>query len=146
MARSLGMAVLGFGLLAGGTLTGKFNQAGAAGDTRMRTANDQQKQAAETVLQIANEIGRTPSQVAINWARQKNPDLITILGARSAEQIKDNLGVLDFGLSTEQMERLSAIKPLDDEFPGSFWNDFVRRSLVFGERVDALALPSDRPQ
>jgi aryl-alcohol dehydrogenase-like predicted oxidoreductase len=139
MTRSLDMAVLAFSLLGGGALTGKFNQPAGPGEpTRARRANDLQQAIAAEVMAVAAELGRTPSQVAINWVRQQSPNIIPVLGARRLAQIEDNLGVLDFHLSAEHLARLSAVHPLEPGFPHSFWNDFVRRDLVFGERVDDL--------
>ncbi len=142
MTRSLDMAVLAFSLLGGGALTGKFNQPAGPGEpTRARTINEQQQAVAAQVMQVAAELGRTPSQVAINWVRQQSPNIIPVLGARRLAQIEDNLGVLDFELSAEHLARLSAVNPLELGFPHSFWNDFVRRDLVFGEQVDELEHP-----
>ena len=137
MTRGMGMSLLAFGLLGGGALTGKFNQPVAPGEhTRASQASDQEKAAAGVLLQIAAETGCTPSQVAINWVRQQSPNIFPVLGARRLPQIEDNLGALGFTLEAEQLARLSAVNPPDPGFPHSFWNDFVRRDLVFGEKVD----------
>jgi aryl-alcohol dehydrogenase-like predicted oxidoreductase len=76
--------------------------------------------------------------VAINWVRQQAPHVIPIVGARRPAQIADNLGALEFALSDEHLQRLAAANPLEPGFPHSFWNDFVRRDLVLGERADEL--------
>jgi aryl-alcohol dehydrogenase-like predicted oxidoreductase len=142
MTRSLGMSVLAFSLLASGALTGKFNQPGGPGEpSRVRRASALQKQAADVVAQVAAQIDRSPSQVAINWVRQQSPNIIPVLGARRESQIKDNLGVLDFALAAEHLQRLSAVSPLPEEYPGNFWSDYVRRNLIFGEQVDEFDLP-----
>lgn len=139
MAAALDMGVLAFGLLAGGTLTGKFNQAGGPGQsTRASAASAQEQATASAVMAVAAEIGRTPSQVAINWVRQQAPHIIPILGARRRSQIEDNLGVLDFTLEAEHLARLSAANPPPVAYPHSFWNEFVRRDLIFGERLPDL--------
>ena len=139
MTGSLGMAVLAFGLLGAGVLTGKFNQPGGPGQhTRVREPSEKEKATAGAIMAVAAEIGRTPSQVAINWARQKATHIIPILGARREPQIRDNLGVLEFALTSEQIERLEQANPLPVVYPHSFWNDFVRRKLIFGEQVDQL--------
>jgi aryl-alcohol dehydrogenase-like predicted oxidoreductase len=142
MSRALDMAVLAFGMLGGGVLTGKFNQPGGPGEpTRARQASEREQAAATAILEVAKELGRSPSQVAINWVRQQSPNIIPILGARRPAQIQDNLGALDFTLSAEHLQRLAAASPLEPGYPHSFWNDFVRRDLIFGEKVDLL----DRP-
>lgn len=139
MTRLLGMAVLAFGMLGGGVLTGKFNPPGGPGEpTRARSASDQEKAAAAVLQQVAAESGCTPSQAAISWVRQQSPHIIPVLGARRLAQIEDNLGSLGFTLTSDQLQRLSAIRPPDPGFPHSFWNDFVRRDLIFGEKVDDL--------
>lgn len=142
MTRAVGMSVLAFSLLAGGVLSGKFNQPSAPQEhTRARQASEQEKTAAQAVLQIASEIGCSASQVAINWVRQQSDHIIPVLGARRIAQIEDNLGVLGFALNDEHLARLSAVNPPAAEFPHSFWNDFVRRNLIFGEQVDHLDIP-----
>ncbi len=139
MARHMGMSVLAFAILGAGVLTGKFNASGGPAEhTRARKASDEEKAAADVIMQVAAEAGRTPSQVAINWVRRQSPSIIPILGARRLPQVEDNLGVLGFTLSDEHLARLSAIKPPDMDYPHSFWNDFVRRDLIFGEKVDDL--------
>lgn len=139
MTRELGMAVLAFSLVAGGALTGKFNRPGGPGeDTRVKRVSETTQGAAAAVMDIASAIGRTPSQVAVNWVRQRAPHIIPILGARRLEQLHDNLGVLDFALSDEHMAALNTVKPLPREYPHSFWNDTIRRELIYGRRVDQL--------
>jgi aryl-alcohol dehydrogenase-like predicted oxidoreductase len=142
MAETLGLSVLPFSLLASGALTGKFNQPnGPETDTRVKQANEEQQAAALTLIRIAEEIGRTPSQVAINWVRQRSPAIIPILGARRLEQLSDNLGVLEFTLTDEQMVTLTAVKPLPREYPHSYWNDYIRRDLIYGAQVDQFDGP-----
>jgi aryl-alcohol dehydrogenase-like predicted oxidoreductase len=141
MTRTMEMGLLAFGMLGGGVLTGKFNQPGGPDEhTRAREASEQEKAAAQTILQVASEAGCTASQVAINWVRQQSTNIIPILGARRASQIEDNLGVLNFTLSGEQLSRMSDVNPPEPGFPHSFWNDFVRRDLIFGEKVDDLQM------
>lgn len=139
MARALEMSVLAFGLLGGGALTGKFNQPGGPSEpTRARQASDKEKALAEALMGVAKEIGRTPSQVAINWVRQQAAHIIPILGARREAQILDNLGVLEFTLSDEQLRRLSDANPQETRYPHTFWNDYVRKDLIYGAQADAL--------
>lgn len=139
MTQELGMAILAFSLLSGGVLSGKFNQSGGPGEhTRVREPSEKELTAAAAVIEIARETGRSPSQVAINWVRQKSPNIIPIIGARRLTQLQDNLGTFDFTLSLEQIKRLDETNPLPSLYPHSFWNDFVRRDLIFGEKVNEL--------
>jgi aryl-alcohol dehydrogenase-like predicted oxidoreductase len=144
MANALGMSVMAFSLLGGGVLTGKFNQpAGPDVPTRAKRADAREQKLAAAVMAVAAEIGRTPSQVAINWVRAQSPNLMPILGARRETQLRDNLGVLEFALAEEQIARLTAANPLPVLYPHTFWNDYIRRDLIFGERVEALTMPDE---
>ncbi len=141
MTLSMDMALLAFGMLGGGVLTGKFNQPEGPGEgTRARKASQQEKDAAQALQEVASESGGSASQAAINWVRQQSANVIPILGARRLSQIEDNLGALEFSLSQEQLKRLSDINPPDPGFPHSFWNDYVRRDLIFGKRLDDLQM------
>ncbi len=139
MARALGLSVLAFDLLGGGVLTGKFNRPEGPGEpTRARRIDETARAAADVVIRVAEEVGRTPSQVAIHWATRRAPNIIPIVGARRLSQLADNLGALDFALSAEQMDALTAVQPLPREYPHSFWNDYIRRDLIYGRAVDSL--------
>jgi aryl-alcohol dehydrogenase-like predicted oxidoreductase len=140
MTRELGMAVLAFGLLSGGVLSGKFNQPGGPGAaTRRQEPSEKEKAVAAAVMEVATELGCTPSQAAIAWDCQRSAHIIPLLGARRPEQLRDNLGALAIRLSPEQFARLEAANPLPPVYPHSFWIDYVRRELIFGEQVDSLS-------
>jgi aryl-alcohol dehydrogenase-like predicted oxidoreductase len=139
MAKQLGLGVMAFSLLGGGVLTGKFNQPGGPGEpTRARQASEAEQKLAAEVMAVAAEVGRTPSQVAINWVRQQSPNITPILGARREAQLLDNLGALEWTLSADHLARLAAANPPPVLYPHTFWNDYIRRDLVFGERVNLL--------
>jgi aryl-alcohol dehydrogenase-like predicted oxidoreductase len=139
MSRALGLSVLAFDLLGGGALTGKFNRPEGPGEpTRARQIDETARAAAEVVVRIAEEVGRTPSQIAIHWATRRASNVIPIVGARRLSQLEDNLGALDFELSAEQMDALTAVRPLPREYPHTFWNDFVRGDLIYGQSVGKL--------
>ena len=78
---------------------------------------------ANEVVRISKELERTASQVALNWVRQRQqqqqhlPVIIPIIGARTFSQVKDNLGCLDFNLTSEQIQRLNDISKISLGFP-----------------------------
>jgi len=120
MARDFGMAALAFGLLEGGELTGKYNRQ-TPGPKRHDQASERGRALADAIIELADAIGRTPSQVAINWARQQRHNLIIpIIGARTEAQIKDNLACLEFELTEQQLQRLTDANPLDPGYPNYF--------------------------
>ena len=84
----------------------------------------------KSVTQLANEIGRSASQVSLNWLRRAV--VIPIIGARRAAQIEDNLKSLDWQLTDEQLAKLDEATKIELGFPHDFLtNDFVRQ-MVFG--------------
>jgi len=137
MTRALDMAFTPWGMLEGGELTGKYNlptkEAKRSKDTSPRI-----KSLATELMAIAEEIGHTPSQVAINWVRQQPYLVIPILGARSRKQLLDNMGCLDFELTPEQLKKLSEASPIDLGFPHSFLGSNHVRGLIFGKTFAQL--------
>ncbi|MGF1506936.1 MAG: aldo/keto reductase [Chloroflexi bacterium] len=139
MARALDLAVTPWGTLGGGVLTGKYTSGGSE-PTRYSAddVNPADLAAAEAVGRIAEAIGASPSQVAINWIRQQPGILIPIIGARKVEQITDNLGALDFELTAEQMQELNSLSDFSLGFPRSFLESDNVRSLIFGQMYDRI--------
>jgi aryl-alcohol dehydrogenase-like predicted oxidoreductase len=112
---------------------------------RNQSASEQPLRLAESVMAVAGELGRSPSQVAINWVRQqtaKAATIIPILGARSQAHIRDNLACLDFELSAEHLQRLDQAGPIDLGFPHDFLASDSIRDIVFA----GTYAPIDRPR
>ncbi len=138
MARALDLAVTPWGLLEGGELTGKYNTS-TDGQRRYDGASAENIKLAELVMQTAKEIGCTPSQLAINWVRQQtSAQLIPILGARTLDQIRDNLACLDFTLTPDQMQHLTDASPISLGFPRSFLESDHVRGLIHGKTFDLV--------
>ena len=72
---------------------------------------------AREVLAVAEELGATPSQVAIAWVRAQPWLTIPIVGARTEAQLRENLGALEVELPDEAVERLSAAERLRRRLP-----------------------------
>ncbi|MFJ2738922.1 aldo/keto reductase [Streptomyces sp. NPDC087440] len=109
MAEAFGMTVAAWSPLAHGILTG-----------RPSDLTPQQHDVVAAVREVADEIGATPAQVALAWTRSRSAAVHPILGARTAEQLADNLGALDATLSGEQTRRLEAAADFTLGFPGDF--------------------------
>ncbi len=134
MARALDLAVTPWGVLGGGVLTGKYNRESAE-PRRYEGAGQRARSLAEVVMEVADEAGRSPAQVALNWVRQqaRGTPIIPIIGARSEAQITDNLAALEWQLSAEQMARLTEAGPIELGFPHTFFQADDVQSLIFGE-------------
>ena len=138
MAETNDMAVLAWGVLEGGELTGKYNVPSDE-PKRSKDTSERIKKVASMLMEVAKEIERTPSQVAINWVRQRSQSIIPILGSRSEKHLKDNLGCLDFSLTDEQIRRLNESSPIELGFPHSFLASDHVRGLIFGETFERIA-------
>jgi len=139
MARHWDMTVLPWGVLEGGVLTGKFlNKVEDA--TRLNPDEVKLSEKSHSVVlevqKIAGETGRSMAQVAINWVRQQpTARMIPILGARTAEQLADNLAAAEWKLSDEQWTRLDALAKIDLGFPHGFLDN---NRYVFGATRDKI--------
>ncbi len=116
------MAVLPWGILESGILTGKF-QDEVEGDTRLDPAVVQQlpenvQQTIAEVGRVSEEIGRPMSQVAINWIRQNTVQpMIPLIGVRTVDQLQDNLGALEWKLSKEHKSAIDEVSRIELGFP-----------------------------
>ena len=110
MAKEEDVGVTAWGLLGGGVLTGKYRDVNV--DKRYESASEDR-------MAFADKVGFSPSQVAINWVRQQQDksQKIPIIGARTLDQIKDNLGVLDFELSPDQLLEIGDLSDFQVGFP-----------------------------
>jgi aryl-alcohol dehydrogenase-like predicted oxidoreductase len=127
MARALDLAVAAWAPLSGGVLTGKYS--GSAehdqGVTKrlfmnQRFMNARNLAIAQTVQQVAEQSGRRPSEIALNWVRRQRGVVIPIVGARSLDQLNENLGCLDFELAPEQLARLEEVSRVPLGYPYEF--------------------------
>ncbi len=124
-----GIGVIPWSPLGGGLLTGKV-RAGSAPPAGSRAASDAMNQArfrsernleiAETLVQVAESLGKTPSQIALAWNQQQPGVTSPIFGARTLEQLEDNLGASDVVLDDEARKRLDEVSRLELVYPYDF--------------------------
>lgn len=97
---------------------------------------------AEEVVNIAHEIKRTPSQVALNWIRQSKMHfrnkIIPIIGAKNLVQINDNLACMEFVLSDDQIQGLNEISKIDLGFPHDFLSTDAIRNIIYGGTYSSI--------
>ena len=143
MARAFDIGITPWGVLGAGVLTGKYAGGKTPEDTRRAgwTANrltDTNRAIAAEVQKVATEIERSPSQVAIAWVRQKAPCVIPILGARTCDQLLDNLKAAGLTLSAEHMKRLDEVSAIKLGFPHDFLAGDQVRSIAYGGTFDLI--------
>ena len=135
MSRALDLAVTPWSVLGAGVLTGKYSRGSRPEQGRARDGaarRERNLEIAEVVLEIAEEIGCTSSQVAIAWVRQQQGVVIPLIGARNLAQLTDNLGVLEVELDAGQLERLEEASRVDLGFPHNFLSDPNILDIVSG--------------
>jgi aryl-alcohol dehydrogenase-like predicted oxidoreductase len=132
MARASGLTLAAWGLLEGGGLTGKYVES-TDEPRRYGEVSDRVQSIAREVVAVASEIGCSPTQVALAWARRQPWPIVPIVGARTLAQLDDALGCLDVVLPGEQLGRLTASAPIDLGFPRSFLESDDVQELIFGE-------------
>ncbi|WP_197685160.1 aldo/keto reductase [Herminiimonas arsenitoxidans] len=125
MARSLGLGVLAYSPLASGILSGKYNKEVDVGQRRldvskiMKTVDQRSLAVTDALMRVAEEIGRPPSQVALNWLRRQQ-GVIPLVGARTVTQLQDNLGCLEFSIDDAHMMVLDQASAREQPYPQRF--------------------------
>ena len=139
LCREEGIGFIAWSPLAGGWLTGKYRRDQAApADSRVGRADRWDDQAEQRVgettwatidmlQEIAAERGKTPSQVAINWVLHAPGVTAPIFGARTPEQLEDNLGSVGWQLSDAERARLDAASAIPLPSPYSFITRYTRQ-------------------
>jgi len=133
LAEYAGLAVLPWSPLGGGLLSGKYRPGEAPADDtraadstpsallmRMRMAQERNFAVAQTVADLAGELGRTMAQVALNWVLHAPGVTAPILGARTVAQIEDNLGAVGWTLDTDARQRLDEASAIEVGYPYEF--------------------------
>ncbi len=77
---------------------------------------------------IAEEVGKTIPQVAINWVLRRPGVCSAILGARDEEQLRQNLGAIGWELTPEQVARLDAASEVPPSYPTWHQRLYVERN------------------
>lgn len=132
-------------------LTGKYNQGRSGVDGRLAEGewgkalvNERSVGIARTVVEIAQELGRSPAQVAIAWIRAQDSEMIPILGASKLPQLEDNLGALSLELAPQQLARLDEVSRIELGFPHDFLESPTVRFLIHGNHGGKLDRPRGR--
>jgi aryl-alcohol dehydrogenase-like predicted oxidoreductase len=127
-----GLGLLPWSPLAGGWLSGKYQRdVTPTGDSRLgdnpergmeawgpRNAESRTWDVVEAVAEVAGELGVSSAQVSLAWLAAQPAVTSVILGARTVEQLVDNLGAADLDLSPEQLARLDEVSaPVMEDYP-----------------------------
>ena len=126
-----GLGMLPWSPLAGGLLTGKYRAGeeppeGSRGNEALRgpwaaawksRATDHAFRVVQGVEAVAESVGRPVLEVALRWVMQKPGVIAPILGARTEEQLVQQLRVLEWSLDDASMKQLDALSAQDPGYP-----------------------------
>ncbi len=139
LCREEGLGFLAWSPLAGGWLSGKYRKDKAPPrDSRVGRKDrwdDQPEQreseltwrVVEALLAIGIKRQKTPAQVALNWLLQQPGMTAPILGARTMDQLRDNMGAAGWSLSPDEMDRLKRESAIPLPYPYRFVERYTRR-------------------
>lgn len=78
--------------------------------------------------EIAKETGKTIPQISLNWLLHRPTVANVIVGARNEQQLKDNLGALDWSLTADQIAKLDEASAITPAYPYWHQHQFVERN------------------
>jgi aryl-alcohol dehydrogenase (NADP+) len=141
-----GLGILPWGPLGQGWLSGKYTRETApAGATRLgedpnrgieaydRRNIERTWRIVDALHAVASELGVPPARVALRWLADRPGVTAPLLGARTVEQLRDNLLAADISLDEGQRVRLDAVsEPNTPDYPYRLLaeNTAARRSLL----------------
>jgi aryl-alcohol dehydrogenase-like predicted oxidoreductase len=125
LANDQRLAILPWSPLAGGFLTGKFSRDSKGPEGSRRTTFDfppiDRERAfniIDAIRPIAAEHGASIARVALAWLVQQPHVTSVIIGARTRDQLVDNVAASELKLSASQLETLAKVSALPPEYPG----------------------------
>lgn len=139
LCKEEGVGFLAWSPVAGGWLTGKYgrNQPPPSNSRVGRNDrwDDQPEQreseltwrVIDNLIEIGKDCGKTPAQIALNWILQQPGITASILGVRTLEQLKENLGCIGWQLSEEEMNKLKKASDVPLPYPYRFIERYTRR-------------------
>lgn len=125
LAEDQGLAILPWSPLAGGLLSGKFDldKPGPAGARRTTfdfppVNHERTAQVLKVLRTVAAAVGVSAARVALAWLLTRPFVTSVIIGAKTREQLLDNLAASEVRLAPEQVAALDAASALPPEYPG----------------------------
>jgi len=124
MGQNLGLGITAWSPLSAGFLTGKYRRDemhGLTGEGRLtgdgwpaRTRTDRQWDLLKTVESVADKLGVTMAQVAVNWVATQPGIGSAIVGASNPDQLQSSMKSLDFEVPAElrsELDEAGAVPP-----------------------------------
>jgi aryl-alcohol dehydrogenase-like predicted oxidoreductase len=140
VALDQGVGILVWSPLAGGLLSGKYRRGeqGPEGSRHLTDwgeppvrNEDQVYDIVDALVEIAEEHGGSPAQVALAWTLGRPGVASVVIGARTHEQLADNLGAADLILGDDERSRLDELSAPPLLYP--YWHQAKTANDRLGE-------------
>jgi aryl-alcohol dehydrogenase-like predicted oxidoreductase len=129
LSESEGLGLVPWGPLGGGFLSGKYHRGERPKAGRISTTPDRDEEAwqrraternwniVDAVGQIAEARDKSSAQVALAWLLAQPTVVSAIVGARTPDQLADNLGAVGWYLSGEEVSQLNEASAMEEGYP-----------------------------
>ena len=136
---SEGVGLVPWGPLGGGFLSGKYTSGQRPREGRIATTPDHEEEAwyrrnltrnwdiIDEVEAIADARNASYAQIALAWLRAQPTVSSVIIGARTMEQLEDNLGAASIALTPEELAKLDEVSAPPELYP-------YRMMQAYGQR------------
>lgn len=127
--RAFGLGILVWSPLARGFLSGKYRRGepppkGSRLETRkeaMRSLDqDRTWRILDAVRSVADARGTTPAAVALAWLLARSEVSSVIVGARTVDQLRENIAAAELVLGQDEIARLDDVSAIDAGYPYDF--------------------------
>ena len=148
-ALELGMGICPWSPLASGFLAAKYTREkgaessqGSRLDVLKNADNPAFKKFTErnwkildVLVEVAKQLKRSPSQVALNWVATQPGVTSTIIGATKLAQLEDNLAALSFAIPSDLRTKLNEVSRLEPAHPYMFFEGVLQERIHGGVKV-----------
>jgi aryl-alcohol dehydrogenase-like predicted oxidoreductase len=149
MSLHLGLGITAWSPLLGGFLSGKYRytESGPSGDGRLGIAEvaqakplrERQWQLLKPLAEVADKLGVSMAQVAINWVATAPGIASAIVGASSVDQLSSSIAAMDFELPAELRAELDEASAVPAEsvyrmFTPGYQNQIVSPGVKVGDK------------
>ncbi len=125
MALSEGVSILSWSPLAGGLLSGKYDVDKPGPEGARRTSFDfppvdrgRLPRVLEALRSVSKATGNSVARIALSWQLTRPFITSVIIGAKTREQLNDNLKATEVSFSDEHLKLLEEASALPQEYPG----------------------------
>ena len=148
LALDQGLGILVWSPLAGGLLSGKFRRDAAQPENSRHLSGwdeppvrneDRLYDTIEVLLDVARAHGVSAAQVALAWLLGRPGVTSLVIGARTDEQLSDNLAAADLVLSSDERAALDQVSTPDLIYP--YWHQAQTANDRLGQADLALLAP-----